>query len=346
MFNKVIFLGLLTILGIMFIPTSDAVLWDLLIQTNIEYTSFPDAPIISGMITDHASKPVKDVQVSIRTGHDSAIVYTDESGKFRFELSNIKRITGNYLVDIVASTTDGKIGYTNTEFQVIGEFTKTSIIEGKLSTQEAIKYLSADPNSFGKDPIGFILYNHYQKLLQEYYDVINVKMPEYQKYFDEQTIEKTPTEINPTWSVFSGETYEEYVNSLEPTIRDTVVNQLNLTINIFGDATQVKNTVLENGGTEEEARLAYLEYIAISKETLENFVYNTGNKNTSNDSIEQPQNVQITSNGENIIIQTDIAGMKIKIGGDGTTFGANVNGTIAEFFVDENKNIQINNFEN
>ncbi|MFB5637666.1 MAG: carboxypeptidase-like regulatory domain-containing protein [Nitrosarchaeum sp.] len=340
--NKVIFLGLLSILGMMFIPTSDAVLWDLLIQTNID-TSNQDAPIISGIITDHASKPVKDVQVSIRTGHDSAIVHTDESGKFRLELSNIKRMTGNYLVDIVASTADGKIGYTNTEFQIIGEFTKTSIIEGKLSTQEAIKYLYADPNSFEKDPIGFILYNHYQKLLQEYYDTINEKMPEYQKYFDEQTVEKTPTAENPTWSIFTGETYEEYVNSLEPTIRETVVNQLNITINIFDEANQIKNSVLENGGTEDEAKSAYLEYIAISKETLENFVYNAG---TSNDSTEQLQNVQITSNGENIIIQSDMAGIKIKIGGDGTIFGANVNGTIAEFFVDENKNIQINNFEN
>jgi len=335
MINKIIFLGIFSIFAIMLIPASDAVLWDLIIQTNVEYsTSLSGTPIISGIVTDHASHPVKDVTVSIRTGDGSTITYTDEEGKFSLELTDSKRITGNYIVNIVASTADGKTGITSTEFQVFGEFTKTSIIEEKLSTPEAVKYLSANPSQFEKDPIGFILYNHYQKLLQEYFDIENQKVPGYQRYFQEQNeINNPPTEQ--TINSFSG-TYEEYMNSMKPSIRNIVENQLNLTIKIFDEAKQIKNSILENGGTDEEANLAYLEYISISKESLENFGVNS----------DDLQKSKITSNGGDIIIQSNISGVKIKVGGDGTVFSVSVDKIITEFVINENNNIQIINLEN
>jgi len=335
MINKIIFLGIFSIFAIMLIPASDAVLWDLIIQTNVEYsTSLPGTPIISGIVTDHASHPVKDATISIRTGDGSTITHTDEEGKFSLELTNSKRITGNYIVNIVASTADGKTGITSTEFEVFGEFTKTSIIEEKLSTPDAIKYLSANPSQFEKDPIGFILYNHYQKLLQEYFDIENQKVPEYQRYFQEQNeINNLPTV--PTINSFSG-TYEEYMNSIDPSIRNIVENQINITIKIFDEAKQIKNSILENGGTDEEASLAYLEYIAISKESLENFGINS----------DESEKSKITSNGDDIIIQSNISGIKIKVWGDGAIFSVSVDEVIAEFIMNENKNIQISNLEN
>ena len=59
-------LGLIAVL--ILIPlaiTSDAVLWDLIIQVNVENAPLfsGDSPIISGNILDHASKPVKDANV-------------------------------------------------------------------------------------------------------------------------------------------------------------------------------------------------------------------------------------------------------------------------------------------
>ena len=336
MSNKIIFLGILSVFAIMLIPASDAVLWDLIIQTNVEYsTSLPGTPIISGIVIDHASKPVKDVTVSIRTGDGTTITSTNEEGKFTMELSNIKRITGNYIVNIIATTADGKTGITSTEFQIIGEFTKSSVIEEKLSTPEALKYLSANPNQFDKDPIGLILFNHYQKLLKEYFDIENQKIPEYQRYLEAQqqmmnSYEEQASAINR----FSG-TYEEYLDGLETSIRNIVENQANLTIKIFDEAKQIKNNILEKGGTEEDANLAYLEYISISKESLENFGVNSGESQS-----------EITSNGEDITIQSVVSGVKTTVSGNSIMISITVDGVIAEYWIDENNNLQTYNLEN
>lgn len=335
MSNKIIFLGILSVFAIMLIPASDAVLWDLIIQTSVEYSSLSGTPIISGIVTDHASKPIKDVTVSIRTGDGTTITSTDEEGKFTIELTNIKRITGNYIVNIIATTADGKTGITSTEFQIIGEFTKSSIIEEKLSTPEALKYLSAAPNQFDKDPIGFILFNHYQKLLKEYFDIENQKIPEYQRYLEEQQqMMNSYEEQASTINRFSG-TYEEYLDVMEASIRNIVENQVNLTIKIFDEAKQIKNNILEKGGSEEDANLAYLEYIVISKESLENFGVNN----------EESQN-EITSNGEDITIQSKISGVKTIVSGNATMISITVDGIIAEYWIDENNNLQTNNLEN
>ena len=335
MTNKIIVIGILTVFAIMLIPASYAVLWDLVIQTNVEYSkSQPGTPIISGIVTDHASEPVKDVTISIRTGDGTIITSTNEEGRFSIELTNIKRITGNYIVNIIASTADGKTGITSTEFQIIGEFTKSSIIEEKLSTPEALKYLSANPNQFNKDPIGFILFNHYQKLLKEYFDIENQKIPEYQKYLEnQQQMINSSEEQSLTINSFSG-TYEEYLESIEPPVRDIVKNQIDLIIKIFDEAKQIKNNILENGGTEQDANLAYLEYISISKESLENFGINNGESQT-----------EITSNGEDITILSDISGAKTIVAANATMISITVNGIIAEYIIDENNNLQTNNLE-
>ncbi|NJK78244.1 MAG: hypothetical protein HC944_05890 [Nanoarchaeota archaeon] len=159
----------------------------------------------------------------------------------------------------------------NTEFQVMGELTSTSVVEAKLSTPEAIKYLNAQSTDFERDPIGFILYTHYQKLLQEFITEKKIaeKIVEEQKYIEEQTkiadelLLKEIEELVPGSGVFSGYKYDDYVKNLDPAVRETIVNQMNFTKNIFEEAQQLRNSILENGGTKEEANKAYLEKITI-----------------------------------------------------------------------------------
>ncbi|PIN83017.1 MAG: hypothetical protein COV65_04610, partial [Nitrosopumilales archaeon CG11_big_fil_rev_8_21_14_0_20_33_24] len=121
-----------------------------IIQTSIDNAKIlpQEAPIISGRITDHASKPVNDAQVHISTRHDSLLTTTNEQGEFRVQLGHYNRMPGTYIVKIIATAPDGKTGITNTEFQVKGVLTTTSAIEEKLSTQEAIKYLNANSSDF------------------------------------------------------------------------------------------------------------------------------------------------------------------------------------------------------
>lgn len=353
--NKVIILGVFTILGIILIPTSNAELWDLVIQTTIENAPiFPgDAPIITGIITDHASKPMEKVKTQIRTGHDSIVTFTDENGKFRVELSNLYRIPGMYRVNILADAPDGKTGFVSTDFQVKGTLSPTSLIEGKLSTQEAIKYLYSNSSNFEKDPIGFILYNHYQELLQEYYkaDEKSEKIKteqiakEQQKKNAADLRSKAIEEFNPKQGIFSGKMHDNYVNSLNPSVRETIANQLNFTKNLTEEAQKIRDQIIENGGTEEEARQAYLEKISTSKETLEKVGFDIKEQTIlpigeiiTNNFTETSVDSQIQD-----INQTDVSGVDVKISSNGTNFFVNVNGTVIEFVIDGDKIIQITN---
>lgn len=343
----------------MLIPASDAALWSLIIQSNIDNPKIlpGDAPIISGRITDHASNPVKDVQVHISTKYDSLFTTTNDLGEYSVQLSHYDRIPGTYIVSIKATSPDGKTGITNTEFQVRGELTTTSIIEEKLSTPEAIRYLNAKSSDFEKDPIGFIIYTHYQKLLQEFISEkkIDEKILEEQKFIKEQTktseelLLKEIEELDPGSGVFSGYKYDNYVKNLDPAVRETIVNQMNFTKNIFDEAQQFRKNILENGGTQEEANKAYLEKITISRQTLEEFGY------TEEEIL--PEEIIIQTNSteqlpdekiseEKNIINTNIAGMNIPVGNDGASFFVNINGTIIEFLVDGNHIIQVANSKN
>jgi len=59
--------------------------------------------------------------------------------------------------------------------------------------------------------------------------------------------------------------------SLNPEIRDLVASQLNFTKNTFEEAQKLRDEILANGGTYEEARQAYLDKISFPREVLEQF---------------------------------------------------------------------------
>ena len=58
---------------------------------------------------------------------------------------------------------------------------------------------------------------------------------------------------------------------MNPEIQDIVKEQLNFTKNSFINAQNVRDEIIANGGTFEEARQAYLELISIPKDTIEQF---------------------------------------------------------------------------
>jgi hypothetical protein len=280
-FRNKVFLGFFTVLLLFpLASSSEAVQWDLLIQAEVENSPLysGDRPIVSGIIVDHASKPVHKATVNIKSGSMSIFTTTSQSGEFMAELGMHDRIPGNYIVNISAESLEGKTGITSIQFQVKGELSPIAISQGKLSTPEAIKYLDASPEDFDKDPIGFMLYNYYQKLLQEYLEdeKLNEKLLhekaliEEQKEIENQYRLKAIEEFQPGIGIFSGPQYENYVNSLDEEVRDTVVKHLEFTKNLVEEAQELRIKILENGGTAEEAQLAYLEKISTSREMIEN----------------------------------------------------------------------------
>ena len=282
MFNKAVAVGLFSFLMLFsFIPTSEAELWELIIDLNMQtgVVNPGETVVITGKIVDHAYKPVRGAEVFIRTGAETTKAFTDPQGEFRGAFNDFQRVPGTYTVNVIATTWDEKTGLASTEFQVNGDASSISILQQKLSTDEARNYLSSNESDFEKNPIGQTLFKYYQGLLNELIleKKENVGPSEEQMYVEQQRIiaenlrNQAIEFYNPGAGIYDGYQREQYLASLNPEIQDLVASQLDFTKNIFEEAQKSRDEILANGGTYEEARQTYLDMISIPKEALEQF---------------------------------------------------------------------------
>ena len=262
------------------IQTSEAELWELIIDLNVEKGAIVSGEtlVVTGKVVDHAYKPIRGAEVLIRTGSETTKAFTDPWGVFRGEFEKFERVPGTYTINVVA-TWYGMTGLETTQVQVKGDASPVSLLQQKLNTDEAIKYLSSNESDFEKDPIGQTLFKYYHGLLQELIlenkeaakPNLDELYVEEQRSIAEDLTEQAIEEYNPSNGVFEGLNYDDYVNSLNPEIQDIVVSQLNFTKNIFEQAQIAKAQIIADGGTYEEAQQAYLEMLSIPKEKLEEF---------------------------------------------------------------------------
>jgi len=280
-FNKAVVIGLFSLLMVFsFIPASQAELWELVIDLNVEkgVINPGETVVVTGTIVDHAYKPIRGAEVFIRAGSDTTKAFTDIDGTFKGEFKDFQRIPGTYIVNVIGSWY-GMTGMASTQFQVTGDFSPVSALQEKLSTDEAIKYLSANENDFEKNPIGQTLFKYYHGLLEELVleKKENLEPLEHQIFIEEQRKiaeelrNQRIEEFDPGAGTYSGYRYVDYINGLNPEIRDLVISQLEFTKNKFEEAQKIRDEILANGGTYEEARQAYLDMLSIPKEKLEQF---------------------------------------------------------------------------
>ena len=273
-------IGLFSFLMIFsFLPTSEAKLWDLVIDLNVQGVIYSaETVVVTGKVVDHAYKPITGAEILIRTGSDTIVVFTDPNGIFRGEFENFQRIPGTYAINVIASW-NGNMGLSSTQFQVKGDTSPVSALQEKLSTDEARKSLSTNKSDLEKDPIGQILFKYYHGLLEEL--ILEQKKAshptEEQMYLEQQRIiaknlrNQAIEEYDPSAGTYGGYQYDDYINSLNPEIRDIVASQLNFTKNTFEEAQKLRDEILDNGGTYEEARQVYLDTLSFPKEVLEQF---------------------------------------------------------------------------
>lgn len=262
------------------IQTSEAELWDLIVDLNVEKGAIVSGEtlVVTGKVVDHAYKPIRGAEVLIRTGSETTKAFTDPWGVFRGEFKGFERVPGIYTINVIA-TWYGMTGLETTQFKVKGDTSTVSLLQQKLDTEEAKKYLGSKESDFEKDPIGQTLFKYYHGLLQELILENKEAMQpnEEELYVEEQRkianelAKQKIEEFSPRNGVFEGLNYEDYINSLNPEIRDMVVSQLNFTKNIFEEAQIAKAQIIADGGTYEEAQQAYLEMLSVPKEKLEEF---------------------------------------------------------------------------
>ena len=282
MFNsKATIVGLTSVmLLVSFVPTSNAELWELIIDLNVEKgVIYPgETVVITGKVVDHAYDPIRGAEVLVRTGSTTTKAFTDPDGVFKAEFKDFKKIAGTYTVNVIA-TWYGMTGLSTIQFEVKGDASKVSTLQEQLSTEQARKYLSSKESAFEKDPIGQTLFKYYHGLLQKLIleKKESLKPIEDQVYLEQQRAiaEKLRSqaieEYKPSAGTYGGYKYDDYIKNLNPEIRELVKSQLNFTKNTFENAQQIRDEILANGGTYEEARQAYLDLITIPKDVLEKF---------------------------------------------------------------------------
>jgi len=334
------------------IQFSESLLWDLQIFANPEKESLTldEFPIIVGLIVDHAEKPIPEAEVKLRVGTESVTTFTNTAGEFRYEFNNAFQIPGMYVVNIVATSTNGKIGLGNTNFKIIGEVSLASVIAKNLGTQEAFYYLNAHPDDFKYDPIGMSLYNHYQKMKSEYVvqNEIEQKQAEHQIMIEEsrklaeESLQNALDDELHGVGVYEGWRYDIFVSNLDLSVRDTIVDQLNYTANALVLAQAAMQTILDDGGTMEEARQAYIDAASISRDSMYKITYGDIDEidQLSNDNSTSDFNSNQTSSINDEIIlnqnndeQISVNGTTIDVQMNGNFIYVIVNGTIIEFFI-------------
>lgn len=346
---------------------SDAVLWDLIIDVTVENNGLfqGEDPIISGVVRDHAGKPVSDTKIHVRAGQDSIFLVTDGNGQFRVVLEDFDRIPGNYIVNVKGVSPDGKTGIASVEFQVKGNLQPYSASEQLLSTPEAQKYLKINPENIKGNPIATKLYDYYQNIHQQYLQEKQLaeELTEEQLFIKEQkrlaneALQKVIEEKKPGPGVYSGYNYDMFVENLDPSVKGIIEKQLNYTKNTFAEAQLAMNETLDNGGTYEEAREAYLSKLS----TTRNFIESMTTNQTSNDVIIQNQTDIITSYNQTNSVQSEIENKtssfesqveqtsiqklmeqsNIRVTTEGNSIFVNVNGTTIEFILNGTEIIQV-----
>lgn len=279
--NRLLGIGLFSFLMLFsIISTSHAELWELVIEVNVEKGAIysGDSIIITGKVVDQAYDPIRGAEVFIKAGSYTTKAFTDPEGVFRGEIKDFERIPGTYIVNVIGSWY-GMTGLSSTEFQVKGDVSPVSELQEKLSTDEARKYLSSNEGDFEKNPIGQTLFKYHHKLLDEL--ILKQKIAqkpsedkifmEHQRLIAENLRNQAIDEFNPRVGIYDGIQYNDYINNLNPKIKELVISQLNFTKNNFAEAQKIRDEILANGGTYEEARQAYLDKISIPKEILEEF---------------------------------------------------------------------------
>ena len=279
--SKTLAIGLFSSLMLFsFIPTSQAELWDFVVELNVENGAIysGDTVVVTGRVVDHAYKTHPGVEVFIRAGSDSTKTFTEPDGQFRAEFADFQRVPGTYTVNVIASWY-GMTGMSSTQFQVKGDITPVSALQEKLSTEQARKYLGSNESDFEKDPIGQTLFKYYHglhdELIKENKKSLEPKEDqiflEQQRRIASELKSQAIEEHSPGAGIYGGIHYDDYINSLNPEIRDLVIAQLHFTKNNFVEAQNIRDEIIANGGTYEEARQAYLDKISTSRETLEQF---------------------------------------------------------------------------
>lgn len=252
--------------------TSAATLWDFVVKAEFEKPRIAvnEKPVIFGTVLNQASKPVQGAEVKIRFAGVVATTTTDSSGSFRYEFEE-QNIPGTFSVSVSARINDLK-GFATTTLRV-GDKTSTF---GDLYYHPQVFGNKTNLSDVSGDPYKALKLKHYQKFIedqykrklkQEYIESKNFELGQ-KRESAKQQLELALKERPVGTGLYGGDEYERYIEKLDPRIKGTISGQLNYTKRIYEEAQYAMKSVLDNGGSIQEARKAYMEKLSTTKEQI------------------------------------------------------------------------------
>jgi len=215
-----------------------------------------EIPAVLGTVTDQASKPIADALVNISTSHGTVGVVTDAEGKFRYQYA--EPVSPNqYVINVKAQKDGYGIGLAKTTFFVKGT---------PIFTPQNFQTISGD--KINQDPISSKILKSIetaQKRQATQEEKIK-KIEENKKFLEEQRALANQDLQNDLqgWLVqFDPFTprnaYTSFVSEVNQTVQSIFWGQFNFTDQKINDGHVAQTQVLQNGGSNGEARKAFIQ---------------------------------------------------------------------------------------
>jgi len=226
-----------------------------------------EIPALVGAVTDQASRPITNSQVIISTSYGTFVTLTDSDGKFRYQYENPVG-PAQYLVNVKAQKDGYGIGLASTTFFVHG-------VPVSQSQQYNSKTVSG--NNVDQDPVASRILKNIEiaKKQQEEQDA-KIKQIEEEKKFQEKqralANQQLQFDLTSWFAQFNPFTprnaYAEFVSQVNQTVQSIFWGQFNFTEEKTNEGLAAKNQVLQNGGSNDQARKAFIQNATTSRSEI------------------------------------------------------------------------------
>ncbi|TLX94579.1 MAG: carboxypeptidase regulatory-like domain-containing protein [Thaumarchaeota archaeon] len=226
-----------------------------------------EIPVLVGTVTDQANRPIANAQVSINTSYGIFQISTDTDGKFRYQYPN-PVTPAQYMVNVKAQRDGYGIGLASTTFFVNG-----------IPTSHSQQYISktVSGNNINQDPIASRILKNIEiaKKQQAEQDAKMKKIEEEKKFVENQrALANQQLQIDlgswfAQWNPFTPRNaYAAFISQVNQTVQAIFWGQFNFTEQKTNDGLAARNQILQKGGSDDEARNAFIQNASSSRSEI------------------------------------------------------------------------------
>jgi len=225
-----------------------------------------EIPVLTGTVTDQASRPTANAQVSISTSYGTFVIFTDHDGKFRYQYENPVS-PAQYLVNVKAQKDGYGIGLASTTF----------FVNGVPVSQLQYNSKTVSGNNSSQDPIASRILKNIEiaKKQQAEQDAKIKQIEDEEKFQQSQRAlanQQLQFDLGAWFAQFNPFTprnaYAEFVSQVNQTVQTIFWGQFNFTEQKTNAGLAAKDQVLQNGGSYDQARNAFIKNATTSRSEI------------------------------------------------------------------------------